>query len=176
MFNYWSRYSRLAFSILAASAIFFVSSAYSGASADGVQHFRFLAVAVASSADSIIFQGDGKFNRVAASGSGSYTEFNPSIGSPPFPIISAGTWRVTRFISFTSPGAYGFGESGILTVGVNLIQKFPTPALIPAVLTEFCNIPPGNLSVGHPEGIQLTEPSKIFTQLMEGTGFSTTPE
>ena len=170
MFKYWSRLLRVA-STLAASVILLLLSGYTAATADGL-HFKFVALSAASSADSVIFQGQGAFNQGEAEGSGGYTEFNPSIGSPPFPVISAGTWHLAQFQSFAFNGRYGDLVSGILVVRVILNQNFPTSAQIPAVLTVFCNIPPANLKVGHPEGIQLVEASKTFTQVAGFTGFN----
>ena len=182
MLRYCSRYLPLVVSTLTATVILLAWSGTASASiTDTKHHFRFLGVSAASASDRIIFSGDGQFDLAlpTAWGTGSYTEFNPSVGSPPFPVLSAGVWEVKSFISFTSPGSYGFIEAGILKLSVVLFQITPSFALIPATLTVVCNIPPGAKLTGSTEGIVLMEVSKTFTQFSGGPGssaFSTTRE
>jgi hypothetical protein len=144
-----------------------------------VHNFRFIAVSHNPvSGDNIVIAGDGRFGPNQALGSGSYTQWHV-VGSAPFPVTASGTWHVTQFVSFTPNGTFGAIMSGVLTIKINLLQATPSRTVIPATATVYCNIGPGNLFVGHPEGVKLVEPSATFDTLVgatNATNFSAGPE
>jgi hypothetical protein len=148
-------------------------------SSSPVHHFRFTAFSHdAISGDNILIGGDGRFTEHEASGSGSYTQFHPTSAVPPA-VTAAGTYQVTQFVSFTSPGAFGAIEAGVLVVKVNLLQTTPNRAQFPAALTVYCNIGFAGLTVGHLEGVKPQEPEVTFdsVQGLPGiTSFSAGPE
>jgi hypothetical protein len=148
-------------------------------SSSPVHNFRFMAVGHNSvSGDNMIVGGDGRFGPNQALGSGSYTQFHP-VAVPPASVITAGTFHVTQFVSFTPAGTFGALEAGVLTLKVNLLQSIPNHKVIPATLIVYCNIAAAALMVGHPEGIKLVEATATF-ETVEGlpaaTGFSAGPE
>ena len=102
----------------------------------------------------IILSGAGTFSRHHVEGGGGFTTFNP-VGMPPFPIVNHGTYRATRFVSFTeTPGSpYGEQISGVLHMEVEL-----RPVAGPrsrATMKVVCNVPAGALFTGEDEGVTL---------------------
>lgn len=120
----------------------------------------------------IIFSGDGGFSadRATVHASGSFTHFDNSVPAPK-PIIAFGTWTATGFTSYTELGTYGAQASGILVVSINLVTS--SGDVIPATLKVVCNVPPGNLFTGSPEGITLTVGGNTFTPVAGVTLFNT---
>jgi hypothetical protein len=113
-------------------------------------------------AQQIIFSGDGGFSadKATVQARGSFTQFDNSVPAPK-PIIAFGTWTATGFTSYTEFGTYGAQASGILVVSINLVTS--SGAVIPATLKVVCNVPPGGIFTGSPEGITLTLGGNIFT-------------
>lgn len=112
--------------------------------------------------DLIILNGAGKFNKAQVEGGGSFTHFD-AVGSPPFPILGSGTWKAKRLVSFTptSPATYGGHAGGVLEMDVHLVPT--VGSVIPATLKVVCNIPPGAMDTGQPEGTVLTIPALSAT-------------
>src|SRR5438105_4619205 len=81
--------------------------------------------AVRSQADKtthhVALSGAGKFGKNDVQGGGGFTHFN-AVGMTPFPIISHGTWRAKKFLSFSEvPGSpYGEQIAGILKMEVEI--------------------------------------------------------
>ncbi len=121
----------------------------------------------------IIFSGDGGFSadKATVHASGSFTHFDNSVAVAPKPIIAFGTWTATGFTSYTEVGTYGAQASGILVVSINLVTSSGT--VIPATLKVVCNVPPGGLFTGSPEGITLTVGGNTFTPVNGVTLFNT---
>jgi hypothetical protein len=115
-----------------------------------------------NTADRINLNGAGDFGVGMVTGGGTFTRVTPT-GTAPFPIVSSGTWRATRFVSFTeTPGSpYGQIISGILTIEVELRPRGDVP--VAATMAVICNSPGGGLLTGEDEGVKLT--------LTDGTTF-----
>jgi hypothetical protein len=115
-----------------------------------------------NTADRINLNGAGDFGVGVVSGGGTFTRLTPT-GTTPFPIVSSGTWRATRFLSFSeTPGSpYGQIISGILTMEVELRPLGKVP--VTATMAVICNSPGGGLFTGEDEGVKLT--------LSDGTAF-----
>jgi hypothetical protein len=115
--------------------------------------FRFVVVSVTpTGSDLVAINGAGKFGDSWVRGRVSFTHWVPT-GSPPFPIVAAGYWRATSFAGFTSNGVYGTLESGILELGATFRTTIPGPARLPAEMRVVCNVGPGALLTGEPEGV-----------------------
>ncbi len=138
---------------------------------DNQTNFHFVAVSIADPTDLVILNGDGKFGPSNVNGGGSFTHFNPT-GFPPFPIVASGTWKARRLVSFTPVGTYGADESGTLVIDVDLIPA--SGIKIPGTITVNCNIPPGGLSTGSPEGVTLVVDGLTFVPTGTGATVFTT--
>ncbi len=103
----------------------------------------------------VALSGAGKFGKNDVVGGGGFTHFN-QIGTKPFPIISHGTWRATKFLSFTEVLGSPYGEqiAGILEMEVELrpVGKNPSTAIMKVV----CNVGAAPLNTGEDEGTTLT--------------------
>ena len=124
--------------------------------------------------EQVIFSGDGAFSadEQDVQVSGAFTHFNSSgAAATPKPIFAFGTWTATGISSYKEFGTYGAQASGILVVSINLVTSSGT--VVPATLKVVCNVPPGGLETGSPEGITLTVEGKIFTQVAGVTLFNT---
>ncbi len=106
-------------------------------------------------ADQIIFNGHGSFNGAQVVGGGSFTRFTPC-AAPPCSIVASGTWKAGNLISFTSAGTFAANEAGVLETNADLVGS--DGSLTPVTVKVVCNVPPGNLSTGQPEGVTLTLP------------------
>jgi hypothetical protein len=115
-----------------------------------------------NTADRINLNGAGDFGVGVVNGGGTFTRLTPT-GTAPFPIVSSGTWRAKKFLSFSeTPGSpYGQIISGILTMEVELRPFGKVP--LTATMAVICNSPGGGLITGEDEGVKLT--------LSDGTTF-----
>src|SRR5919197_2231137 len=112
--------------------------------------------ATISGGESIVMSGCGSFGDHGARGGGEFVHFDGTkIPSPNF--IATGSWRATRFVSFTEIGTWGVGVSGILEMKIKLIPC-DRPVIRGASLVVVCNIGPAGLTTGRPEGFVLTVP------------------
>jgi hypothetical protein len=105
--------------------------------------------------DRINLNGSGSFGVGFVNGSGTFTRLNPT-GTPPFPLVSSGTWRATKILSFSeTPGSpYGQVISGILSMEVELRPIGNTPST--ATMEVICNSAGAALLTGEDEGVRLT--------------------
>jgi hypothetical protein len=106
--------------------------------------------------ESIIMNGCGSFSDRAVRGGGEFVHFDGTkIPSPP--VIATGSWRATRFLSFTEIGTFGVNVSGILEIEIKLVPC-DGPVVRHASLVVVCNIGVAGLMTGRPEGFTLTVP------------------
>src|SRR5919201_529449 len=124
------------------------------------RRFYFQAVsgqaATLTGGDSILMSGCGSFGDHSVRGGGEFVHFDGTkIPSPNF--IATGSWRATRFVSFTEIGTWGVGVSGILELKIKLIPC-DRPVIRGASLVVVGNIGHAGLTTGRPEGFVLTVP------------------
>jgi hypothetical protein len=103
----------------------------------------------------IVLSGCGKFSNKHVEGGGGFTEWNP-VGKPPFPIISHGTYKAKKFLSFkeTKGSPYGEQISGVLEMEVELSPVAKNK--VKGTMKVVCNVPAGTLFTGEDEGVTLT--------------------
>jgi hypothetical protein len=109
--------------------------------------------------------GNGHFAGGGVEGSGTFTHFN-ELSAVPKTIIAAGTWKAQRFVSFTQPAVNTWGGfvSGILVCEIRVVPDASFGLdRFSATLTVICNIGPGGISTGLPEGFTLDTPTIDFT-------------
>jgi hypothetical protein len=116
-----------------------------------------------NTADRINLNGAGTFGIDFATGGGTFQRLTPA-ATPPFPLVNWGTWKATRFLSFSeTPGSpYGQILSGVLKMEVELRPLDGQPR-VTATMEVICNTPGGGLFTGEDEGVKLT--------LSDGTTF-----
>lgn len=132
------------------------------------QNFHFVTVSKAPNGDLVVLAGDGTFGSSEVEGRGIFTHFTP-VGSPPFPIVAAGSWEANRVVSFSPVGTYGTITAGILVMSITLHTDSQE---IPATLTVICNVGPGGLQTGEEGGTKLEVSGTTFTQFNGLTAFS----
>jgi hypothetical protein len=144
-----------------------------GSTANGQPGYHFLvADAVSGTADRLIIQGDGSFNRNRAHGGGTFDHFSAT-GSPPLPLVATGTWKATDVVSFNAlTPTHGVYEGGTLVMHATFFPK-GQPS-IPNVLIEVdCNLGPAGVTTGKPEGVVVTfpgPPQVVFAPTSPTTG------
>lgn len=156
----------------------------SGPDTGGTTNWIFAAIENANFVNGIQFrvllEGHGFITPSNSIGQGSYVEINNNTPVP-HTILSSGTWKTTALDSASIIGTYGSLAAGKINMEINLVQDFPTAAVIPATLNLVCNIPAANLFTGEDEGYFLTisgSPSGTFAPpvVVGGTVFSTENE
>ncbi len=112
----------------------------------------------------VLITGDGKYNQLTTEfkGGGSFIHFDNAGPGDPKAILGSGDWRPTRLTNLNIMGTWGIFAAGVFEMGVQLVQNFPSKALIPADLKIVCNLGCGKLSTGQGEGITLTVPQAPF--------------
>jgi hypothetical protein len=144
-----------------------------GSTANGQTGYHFLvADAVSGTADRLIIQGDGSFNRNRAHGGGTFDHFRAT-GSPPLPLVASGTWKATDVVGFHAlTPVHGVYEGGALVMHATFFPKGQPP--IPNVLIEVdCNLGPAGVTTGKPEGVVVTfpgPPQVVFAPTAPTTG------
>ena len=139
---------------------------------EGDTRFRFTVVsALTTGPDLIAINGNGSFGTSSIRGGGAFTHFVPE-GSPPFPIVAAGFWSTRELLSFESFGTYGTLESGILEMTIVFRVTIPGPGKVPVTAKVACNVGPGGLSTGEPEGVTLTGSDFEFEPLEPELGIT----
>jgi hypothetical protein len=126
----------------------------------------------------VIVVGSGDFHGSHVSGGGSFVHFlNPGAGgSPPFEVVADGTWKAREVMNANIIGTYGGLAAGTLELGVDLTVR-ATRAVVPAMLKIVCNIDPGGLQTGGPEGFTLTTgaPAGPFEPMHPELGLTSFP-
>jgi hypothetical protein len=144
-----------------------------GSTANGQTGYHFLVLdAVSGTADRLIIQGDGSFNRNRAHGGGTFDHFSAT-GSPPLPLVATGTWKATDVVSFNPlTPTHGVYEGGTLVMHATFFPKGHSS--IKNVLIEVdCNLGPAGVSTGKPEGVVVTfpgPPQVVFAPTSPTTG------
>ena len=113
--------------------------------------------------DRLILQGDGTFDDESVNGGGQFDHFQ-TVGAPPLPIISTGTWKARKFVSFTLPAVtpptnpqatHGVFQAGILVLMADF-HPLGHPAVRDVQLQVVCNLAPAGASTpGKDEGVYL---------------------
>jgi hypothetical protein len=119
-------------------------------------NFHFLALSRAFDGldeHNILMGGHGKITPGNVVGNGSIQHTLVSAPGSPKPILGEGTWKATSLVSWDVLGTYGIGVAGVLIMDINLVPDGGSP--FPALLEVVCNIPPGGLFTGKPEGYVL---------------------
>jgi hypothetical protein len=132
---------------------------------DEEKGFHFLVVSFGSggSTDRLILSGDGMFDDGNVEGGGNFDHFQAA-GSPPLPLVSTGTWKARKFVSFTLPtitaptdpeATHGLFEGGILVLMADF-HPLGQPAVKDIQLEVVCNLGPAGASTpGKGEGVYL---------------------
>ncbi len=112
----------------------------------------------------VMMTGDGKYNQLTTEfkGGGNFVHFDNAGPGDPKPILGAGDWRPTRLANLNIIGTWGKFAAGVFEMDVQLLQNFPSKALIPASLKIICNLGCGKLSTGQGEGTTLNIPQASF--------------
>ncbi len=131
-------------------------------------NFHFLAISQAidgGDVHNLLMGGHGQVAPGNAVGNGSFQHQLVSDPATIKPILGQGTWKAKRLVSWSVLGTYGIGVAGVLKMEVNLVPD-GGPSF-PAMLEVVCNIPPGDLFTGKPEGYVLDTggPPGPFTPL-----------
>jgi hypothetical protein len=144
-----------------------------GSTANGQTGYHFLVLdAVSGTADRLIIQGDGSFNRNRAHGGGTFDHFSAT-GSPPLPLVATGTWKATDVVSFNPlTPTHGVYEGGVLVMHATFFPEGHSS--IKNVLIEVdCNLGAAGVSTGKPEGVVVTfpgPPQVVFAPTSPTTG------
>jgi hypothetical protein len=151
---------------LAASSV--LSGLAAGAAKGSYTNFHFLALSQAVDGEDVhnlLMGGHGIITSGNVVGNGSFQHQLASDPAPIKPILGEGSWKVKRLVNWTVIGTYGIGVAGILNLEVNLVPE--NGSSFPAMLEVVCNIPPGGLFTGKPEGYVLDTGGPIgpFTPL-----------
>ena len=139
---------------------------------NGRAGFHFLVLdQVAGSADRLIIQGDGNFNRNRASGGGTFDHFLAGTG-PPATLVATGTWRATDVVSWTPGTSHGVYRGGILIMHATFTPN-GKPQIKNVLIEVDCNLGPAGFSTGKPEGVVVTfpgPPQVVFAPTSPTTG------
>jgi len=126
---------------------------------------------VAGTADRLIIQGDGNFNRNRASGGGTFDHFLAGTG-PPATLVATGTWRATDVVSWTPGTSHGVYRGGILIMHAT-VKPNGQPQIKNVLIEVDCNLGPAGFSTGKEEGVVVTVPGPpqvVFTPTSPTTG------
>jgi hypothetical protein len=126
----------------------------------GATQFHFVVVSgVAGAPDRLLITGDGEFFGGRARGGGTFDHFRAA-GTPPLPLVAAGTWEARKVLGFTPLGTHGDFEGGTLTLRATFRPDGGTE--IRGVIVEVvCNLGPAGTTTGKPEGVTFTFPAPV---------------
>lgn len=110
--------------------------------------------------EQIVMNGDGRVNSRRVTGGGNFIHVELG-GAPPFPLLATGTWRAKKLVSLDIIGTFGTFAAGILVMDIHMLPV--DGGRIPAQVTMNCNIPPGALFTGLPEGYFLDVEGQTFS-------------
>ena len=128
----------------------------SAAGDEGLAQFFFAVTSGdGNTSDRIGLLGAGTFGIGFVKGGGTFQRSTPSV-TPPNTLVNWGTWKATRFLSFTETPGSPFGQviAGILTMEVEL-RPLGQPR-VAATMEVVCNLAAGALFTGEDEGVTLT--------------------
>ncbi len=138
--------------------------------AAGGTNFHFVSLSTAAIIGGVhhtfLMAGDGVITPGNVVGNGTFQHTDTDPAKPiPKPILAEGTWKAKRLVNWAPIGSYGVVVAGVLKMEVNLVPD-GGPSF-PAMLEVVCNIPPGDLFTGKPEGYVLDTggPPGPFTPL-----------
>jgi hypothetical protein len=122
--------------------------------------FHFVVVSgVAGAPDRMLITGDGEFCGHRARGGGTFDHFRAT-GSPPLPLVAAGTWEARRVLGFTPLGRHGDFEGGILTLRATF-RPDQAEEIRGVVVKVVCNLGPAGTMTGEEEGVTFTFPAPV---------------
>jgi len=128
-------------------------------------NFHFLAVSQAGTVDGVAHRvtmgGDGKITQGNVVGGGFFVHWNPAPPGVPKPVLSTGSWKAKRLISFDLIGTFGVQGAGVLDMVIHLVPV--DGPVVEAILEVVCNIlAAGLINPGKDEGFSLSIPGTIF--------------
>ena len=125
--------------------------------------FQVVSFGPVGSTDRIILSGHGQFDDEDVEGGGNFDHFRAT-GSPPLPLVSTGTWKAKKFVSFTLPthtaptdpeATHGVFQAGVLVLTADF-HPLGQPAVKDIQLEVVCNLGPAGASTpGKDEGLYL---------------------
>jgi hypothetical protein len=128
-------------------------------------HFLCVSLASAPATDRVLLLGDGTFDEAGNVEGGGKFDHWKMMGSAPLPIVSTGTWRARKFVSFalagnTAPGdpegTHGPYQAGVLTLNADF-YPIGQEKMKDVELEVVCNLgPAGASTTGLDEGVYLT--------------------
>lgn len=110
--------------------------------------------------EQIVMNGDGLVNHGQVTGGGNFIHVQLG-GPPPLPLLGTGTWRARKLVSFETIGTFGTFAAGTLVMDTWLLPV--QGGRVPAQVTVNCNVPPGGLFTGLPEGFFLDVGGQTFS-------------
>lgn len=149
-----------------------LGSAFAGkAFADDLMGFHVVAVSAAEGppptpqapADWVILVGNGQIHGSDGMGGGSlvHIQFPGPNVPPPFNVVGHGMWRCKDLMSKNIIGTYAGLAAGIVEMNIEAMVV-ELGQWVPAMLKITCNVGPGGLQTGEPEGFTLTVPEFPF--------------
>jgi hypothetical protein len=146
---------------------------------DRTKGFHFLVRLVGPGTDQLILEGNGKFDEYGnVEGGGDFNHYQ-AVGSPPFPVVSTGTWKARKFVSFTLPtitapgdpeATSGVFQAGILTLTADF-HPFGQQEVKDVVVEVVCNLGPAGASTpDKDEGVYLTLDGVAYEPSVPGLG------
>ena len=139
-------------------------------------NFHVMAASASQAGTVMIMGGDGKITQGNVVGDGFFVLFNAAAPGVPKPVLSTGSWKAKRLISFNLIGTFGVQGSGVLDMAIHLVPV--EGPVVEAMLEVVCNIPPaGLINPGKDEGFYLNLAGTMFEPTGIGaSGFSTVNE
>ena len=126
-------------------------------------HFQVASFGPSGSTDRIILSGDGQFDDGNVEGGGNFDHFQ-AVGTPPLPLVSTGTWKARKFVSFTLPtntpptdpeATHGVFQAGVLVLMADF-HPLGQSTVKEVQLEVVCNLGPAGASTpGKDEGVYL---------------------
>jgi hypothetical protein len=128
-------------------------------------NFHFLAVSQAGTVNGVAHRvtmgGDGAITQGNVVGGGFFVHWDAAPPGVPKPVLSTGSWKAKRLISFKLIGTFGVQGSGVLDMVINLVPV--NGPVVEAILEVVCNISAAGLfNPGKDEGFSLSIPGTIF--------------
>ena len=132
--------------------------------------FNFVVVGFGSGTDRLLISGNGTFDEDGVEGGGKFDHFMATT-SPPAPLVSTGTWKAKKFVSFVLPtmtapsdpnATHGVYQGGILTLIADF-HPIGQPKVKGVQIEIVCNLGPAGASTpGKNEGVYLTLDGMAF--------------
>ena len=168
---------RRAFAALVAATLLSVALAVPAVAQEAAPdplNFRWMGVSDNTAegvAETVVMSGNGWVIDGEVTASGSYN--HTAAGPPPQELLSYGTWQADSLVSLEIIGTYGAVAAGTIVMDVTLFPEGGDP--VAAQILMNCNVPPGSLFTGLPEGCVLTMGDSEFSPRLLPTAEGTVP-